>query len=202
MIVDEVEIGSNRIEPERLPRPMVSTLDTWDQSTQIDYPFLATHGGRRPGWNIPSIAVTSEPINTIRSSSNTRFVSPRIANRAAITQDATTSSTGYKPVPNMAQAIRTDSAAQVQFSLTARSTGTAAPFFAIYRDGVKISQEYRQSGAGASIDFLVSGSYVDPDPPMGFHTYDLRWHVDPVQGGTITAGGKQRTFQVSNLRAQ
>lgn len=202
MIVDELEILSNRIDPERLPRPMVSTLDTWDDRTQIDYPFSAPHVGRRPGWNIPSVAVTNESINTIRSSLSTRFVSPRITLRAGIHSSPTTSSSGYKPVPNMAQALQTDSSVQIQFSMTCSSAGTLAPFFAIYRDGVKISQEYRASGGGANIDFLVSGSYIDPNPPKGWHTYDLRWHVNPTVPSTLTAGSKDRTFQASNLRAQ
>lgn len=201
MIVDELEINSNRVDPLRFPRPIVSTLDTWDQSTQIDYPFSAPHVGRRPGWNIPSVAVTSETVNTIRSSSNTRFVSPRFAKKVGIHLNPITDSHVYKAIPNMAQAIRVDSAVQIQFSMTASTAAVSSPYFAIYRDGKKISQEYRSSST-AGQDFLVSGTYVDTNPPMGYHTYDLRWHVDLVTPSTVTAGSINRTFQASNLRAQ
>lgn len=202
VIVDELEISSNRIHPPRLPRPVTSTLDTWDQSTQIDYPFSAPHIGRRPGWNIPSIAVTSETVNTVRTSAATRFVSQSIPTRAPMLVDKITASQSYKPMPNMAQTIRTDSNVQITFSATVRATPIQAPYFAIFRDGKKISQDYRNSGTAANVDFLVSGTYVDTNAPMGYHTYDLRWHVDPTIQGQLTAGGKNRTFQASNLRAQ
>jgi hypothetical protein len=208
MIVDEVEVHSDRVQPEHLPRPITSTLDTWDQSTQIDYPFNASARGRRPGWNIPSIAVTSETVNTVRTSAATRFVAPTVPTRAGMLVDKTVSYQGYRPMPNMAQTIRTDSNVQISFSATVRTTPVFAPYFAIFRDGRKISQDYRSSGApitgqAGSNDFLISGAYVDTNAPMGFHTYDLRWKIDPTLGsGTITAGQKNRTFQASNLRAQ
>lgn len=202
MIVDEVEIDSNRIEPERLPRPIVSTLDTWDDRTQIDYPFSAAHPGRRPGWNIPSIAVTNETVNTVRTSAATRFVSPSIPVRAGMFVDKTTNAQFFKVMPNMAQTIKIDSNVQISFSATVQTNPVFAPWFAIFRDGVQISQVYRSSGAGANADFLISGTYIDTNAPAGFHTYDLRWKVDPGVTGTIIATKKNRTFQASNLRAQ
>lgn len=202
MIVDEVEIGSNRIDPAQYPRPIVSTLDTWDQSTQIDYHYNPTLPGRRPGWNIPSIAVTSETVNTVRTSAATRFVSSSIPTRAGMLVDKTWSAPFFRPMPNMGQTIKTDSNVQISFSATVRTTPVFAPYFAIFRDGVQISQVYRSSGGAANVDFLISGAYVDTNAPAGFHTYDLRWKVDPTVTGTITAGQKNRTFQASNLRAQ
>lgn len=200
VIVDEVQIGSNQIQPERLPRPVISTLDTWDMSTQVDYPYA--HAGRRPGWNIPSIAVTSETVNTIRSSSATRFVSQSVPTQATMLKNPVTASLAYKPVPNMAQVIRTDSSVQISFSLVVMVTVVQAPYFAVFRDRVKISQDYRSSGTAVNVPFMVTGAYVDTRPAMGFHVYDLRWHVDPAIHGQITAVGTNRTFQASNLRAQ
>jgi hypothetical protein len=200
---DLEQVGSNRINPPRLSRPIISTLDTWDQDTQIEYP-RPPYQGRRAGWNVPSVAITSESINTIRS--RTRFVSPRIARRVGMVADPTTMLTYYTSVPNMAQTIRSDSQVQVHFTMTARTANFQSPYFAVYRDGMKISQEYRSLGTTPTglntHDFLVSGSYVDVNPPPGLHTYELRWHVDPVAPGLMTAGANNRTFQVSNLRAQ
>jgi hypothetical protein len=202
---DLEQVGSQRIDKPRVARPIISTLDTWDQDTQIEF-HLAPHVGRRAGWNVPSVAITSESINTIRSSSRTRAVSPRIARRVGMTLDPSTVSPYYTSVPNMAQTIKSDSQVQVHFSMTARTANFQSPYFAVYRDGMKISQEYRSLGTTPTgpntHDFLVSGSYVDVNPPPGWHTYELRWHVDPVAPGQLTAGSNNRTFQVSNLRAQ
>lgn len=202
MIVDEVEIDSNRVDPARYPRPIVSSLDTWDQSTQIDYHYNPALPGRRAGWNIPSIAVTNESVNTVRSSVATRFVSQTVPTRAGMLVDKTTNSQSYTSMPNMSQVIRTDSDVQISFSAVVSTVPVFAPYFAIFRDGIKISQDYRNSGGGSGINFLICGAYVDTNAPMGFHTYDLRWKVDPsVALATITAGSKNRTFQASNLRA-
>lgn len=206
---DLEQVGSHRVDPPRLARPIVSTLDTWDQNTQIEYP-VAPWRGQRAGWNVPSVSIANESIATIRSSSQTRFVSPRIARRIGMAMNPITNQTFYTSVPNMAQTIRSDSQVQIHFTMTARAANLQAPFFAIFRDGMKISQEYRASGtplpasapSGVTNDFLVSASYVDTDPPPGLHAYELRWHVDPANPGTVTAGNNNRTFQVSNLRAQ
>jgi hypothetical protein len=119
----------------------------------------------------------------------------------------TTNSTTYSSVPNMAQTIKSDSQVQINFTLTARTANFQSPYFAIYRDGMKISQEYRAlgttpTGTTNTHDFLVSGTHIDPNPPPGLHTYELRWHVDDQAPGALTAGNNNRTFQVSNLRAQ
>lgn len=203
MILDELEINSNRVDPVRYPRPIVSTLDTWDQSTQLDFHFNPALPGRRAGWNIPSIAVTNEAVNTVRTSMATRFVSQSVPTQASMLVNRSTNLSNYTPVPNMGQAIKTDSNVQVNFSAVLRTNLVFAPYLAIFRDGIKISQDYRNSAGAANVDFLVSGNYVDTTAPMGWHTYDLRWHVDPnVAQGLVFATGTNRTFQASNLRAQ
>lgn len=195
MIVDETQVLSNQIQPERYPRPITSTLDTWDQNTQLDYAYAPTMPGQRPSWNIPSIAVTSETVNTIRSSADTRFVSPSIPIRAELSSNPSTNSTAWKVVPNMAQMLYTNSSVQINFAVNIQTASAAdTAYFAIFRDGQQISQIYA-GGTG-----LVSGTYVDTNPTMNrAHVYDLRWHRG---ANTVTATGKNRTFQASNLRAQ
>lgn len=194
-VFDETQVMSNQIQPERYPRPITSTLDTWDQNTQLDYAHAPTMPGQRPSWNIPSIAVTSETVNTIRSSAETRFVSPSIPIRAQLAASPSTKSTSFKVVPNMAQTLYTNSSVQINFAVSVETQATQdVAFFVIFRDGQQISQIY-SGGTG-----LVSGTYIDTNPAMNTtHVYDLRWHSD---GSTITATGKERTFQASNLRAQ
>jgi hypothetical protein len=117
--------------------------------------------------------------------------------------DPFTTATGFKAIPNMKQVIRTDSEVQITFFIDIL---TAAPDnqvqFAIFRDGQQISQVFNGSVATANTPINVSGSYTDLGPTMKkLHLYDLRWRV---VGSThrVTAVGRRRTFQVSNLRAQ
>jgi len=201
-IVDELEIISNRVNPVHYPRPIVSTLDTWDQDTQIEFHSNPGQPGKRRGWNIPSIAVTAEPVNTIRSSAVVRFRGPQVPRRTVMLRDPSITSLTYLPVPDMAQTIKVDSNVQVNFHLNLKSNiDNDSPFFAIYRDRRKISQEYRAQGAAAGVDFSITTTFTDTNAPAGLHVYDLRWHVQNSLS-QITASQNNRTFQVSNLRAQ
>lgn len=198
---DETLIGGDRIQPVRQPRPVVSSLDTWDQNTQIDYPFPAHVVGRRPAWNVPSLAVTAESINTIQQNQRTRYVAPTTAVRVVQPYSPQSNVAVWKVVPNMAQNIYTDSHVHIVFSINV-ATGTAndSPQFAIYRDGVKISQIFSTTTPAANHPVLVSGSYIDTKPSMRTtHVYDLRWKRG---NSPLVAFGKDRTFQASNLRAQ
>lgn len=200
-VFDELEILSDRIQPPGLPRPVISSLDTWDQSTQIDYPFLASHVGRRPGWNIPSISVANEAIATIRSSTNLRFVSPQIPTVAGMFPDPVINPNviGFLAIPNMTQSIRSDSSVQITFSVSV-STASAGDFvrFAIFRDGGQVSQLFTITTSVANSPSHVAGSYTDT-PVVGRHVYDLRWESGASQAKAFY---KNRTFQVQNLRAQ
>lgn len=203
MMIDQPEIWSNRIHPPSLARPLTSTIDTWDQSTQIDYPVSIAHVGRRPGWNIPSISVANESIATIRSSTNLRFVSPSVPTRAGMFPNPiiapTVPNQPFMVVPNMAQSIKTDSSVQVSFFISVfTQSGNDFVQFAIFRDGAQISQIFPLTTSAAGIANSISGSYTDNHPTAARHLYDLRW----LPGGTqATALYKNRTFQVQNLRA-
>lgn len=199
--VDEAQINRQRVDPIIYPRPITSTLDTWDQDTRIDYAFNAASIGRRPSWNVPSIAVASEPVNTIRQSSLTKFASNTIASPAAMTLNPqNTDPNVWRVVPNMAQNLFVEASVQVTFSLLIASAVATSPRFAIFRDGQKLSQEYHQLTASGNVQTLVSGAYVDPNASFRrYHVYDLRWK--PTNTPVISFQ-KNRTFQASNMRAQ
>lgn len=200
-VADESQINGNTIQPTPRPRPIVSSLDTWDQETQIDYPFPAHQIGRRPAWNVPSLAVTSESVNTIQQNQRTRYVAPTVQVRIQQPVSPQSNAPIWKVVPNMAQNIYTDSHVQISFSINV-STGAVndSPQFAIYRDGRKISQIFSTTTPAANRPVLVSGTYVDTKPSMrDTHVYDLRWRRG---NSPVIAFGKDRTFQASNLRAQ
>lgn len=198
-LAEDEQIVSDKVEPETIARPIVSSLDTWDFATQIETFNNSASIGKRQGWNIPSIGVMAESVNTVRSSSFTRFVSPTMPNQAAKAFNPVTMSPQFTVVPNMAQNLFVDAEAQVNFSVLVSSLTVTSPAFAVFRDGRKISQEYRQQVTPGQ-QSLVTGSYVDTGAEIKrYHVYDLRWRSpDSVQ---ITAFEKNRTFQASNLRA-
>lgn len=206
-VTDPVISPSNQFQPPILQRPITSTLDTWDDRTPVDYGFNAASIGRRPSWNVPSIAVTSESVNTIKKSAPTRYQSSTQASVASQTSDPHTNQSRFRVIANMAQSIKPDSDVQISFSLMiATSTWPQTVSLAIFRDGQQISQVYYVStavaGVGHSRQELATGTYVDTMPSaLKYHTYDLRWHVGAGSGTTAYAYQKQRTFQVSNLRA-
>lgn len=201
-LYDELEIDSNRVDPVRYPRPVISSIDTWDQSTQIDYHYNPAMPGRRAGWNIPSIAVTNESINTVRSSIALRTASPSYATVAGMTDSPFTASTAFKAIPNMKRVLKTDSEVQITFFIDIQfSAINNQANFAIFRDNQQISQVFNATAATANLPQNVSGSYTDTNPTMKkIHVYDLRWQK--VGGTEVISLGRRRTFQVSNLRAQ
>lgn len=200
---DPLVSPSGGFQPPVLPRPITSTLDTWDQSTQVDYAISAASIGSRPSWNVPSLAVTSEPVNSIHSSAATRFATPSFPTRAGMTLNPTNAANlntanRFRVIPNMAQSIKPDSSVQISFSVLITAATNTSPRFAIFRDGRLISAFYNQVIV-ANIQSLVSGTYVDPIPTrLKWHTYDFRWWATDV---AIKSFEKNRTFQVSNLRA-
>jgi hypothetical protein len=200
--LDETQINNQAVDPPINPRPVLSSLDTWDQNTQIDYPFPAQNQQGRPGWNVPSVAVTNESVNTIQESQNTRFVSNKIATLSGVIPDPSTNLTQFRTVPNMSQVLYTDANVQITFSINAATTPAPdTANFAIFRDRVQISQVYHLTTVQSGVPTLLSGSYTDTRAgKLDNHTYDLRWHTSG--NSRITAFGKDRTFQASNLRAQ
>lgn len=206
IMAGEREVNSSQLNPGRFPRPITSTIDTFDQHTQIDYHVNAAAPGYRQGWNTPSIAVTNETVNTVRSSAPTKFVNPSTPS-PLMYADVSTDITTFRPVPNMAQTLYVDSDVQVSFSVmiaTAQVPDTVT--LSIFRDRVQISQYYfvttssMNSATGHSFQVLGSGTFVDTNPTLRkIHVYDLRWHRGEFKA---FAFGKHRTLQASNLRAQ
>ena len=187
-------------------RPILSTLDAWDETTKMEYPENPASPGRRPSWNVPDIAVTGEAVNTIRSS-----IANRQANTSIATVTATTVSPQYtnpsltapgpfpfKPVANMSAVIKPTSSVQVSWSTSMFASVSTSPIFVIYRDGRPISQQYHQVITGG-IQSNFSSTYVDNNAtPLKYHTYTL--YCRPTST-PVTFYQKGRVFQVSDMRA-
>jgi hypothetical protein len=197
--INESQLGSNQMDPVWFPRPIISTLDTWDDNTRLDYNHSVPSTGTRPLFNVPSIAVTSESVNTISASSFTQQNNPSVATNVAVATNPTTSLVAFRNVPTMAQNLYVTSNVQVSFSLLISTVTASSPRFKIYRDGQPLSQQYQQLTGGSNVHSLVSGSFIDTNPTLlKYHVYDLRWAANDV---TVTGYLSDRTFQASNLRA-
>lgn len=195
------EVNQQPIAHEARGRALISPLDTFDVNIQVDYPYSIQNQGVRPGWNVPDLAVVNESINTIQQNQSTRFVGPQFASMVKQAVNPRTSSPRWTTVPNMGQALYTESKVQIHFSVNL--TTAAAPDtvnLAIFRDGQKISQIYSIGTNQPGVPVLASGSYVDIQPSlMTFHHYELRWKCG---SSMLTAVDSNRTFQCSSLRAQ
>jgi hypothetical protein len=185
--------------PPRLPRPILSTLDTFDQNTQIETYGDTFAVGRRPMWNTPNVAVSNEKVGTIRSSAAVSSATPSYPTQSGSLSGPSTTLTTFTVVPNMAQVIKASGPVQITFSLNASTANANDPgTFAVFRDGVQVGQQYKGSAGAGATAFSVTGSFTD-NPPLGYHVYDLRWAKGT---STLTAIGKQRSIQILNLRAQ
>ena len=197
-----VEDEAEKVEPFQPPvfhRPILATLDTFDQNTQTEYFREAFHTGERPLWNTPNIAVVNEKVGSIKSSASVQGVSPAQATPSGIFLSPTTNLTTFTVVPNMAQVVQASGPVQVSFALNVQTVNANDPVsFAIFRNGVQASQVFVASAGAANTTFSASGTYTD-NPPLGYQVYDVRW----LKGvSKVTAVGLQRTLQVLNLRAQ
>jgi hypothetical protein len=107
----------------------------------------------------------------------------------------------WKPVANMQASIKPQSSVQITFSAQISTPAPSSARFVIYRDGGRISQEYRQYTAGdTTVPSILSGTYVDENPtPNQIHSYHL--YVLPVDQ-PVTFSQLGRVFQVLDQKAQ
>src|SRR5260221_11671593 len=182
-----------------VPRPILSSMDTYDQNTQVEDYSDAFATGRRPLWNVPDLAYVNSKVTTIKSSASVTSASPAIATKAGILQNPATALTTFTVVPNLGQVIKASGPVQVSFAVNVSTLNANDPVsFAIFRCGTQVGQTFQGSAGAANTAFNVIASYTD-NPPLGNHVYDVRWKKG---SSTATAIGTQRTIQVLNLRAQ
>jgi hypothetical protein len=188
-----------RWQPPTFLRPIISTSDTFDQNTQLEDYSDVFATGRRPMWNTPRVAVLNEKVGTIKASAAVNSAYPSVATQSGAISGPSTTLTTFTVVPNMATVIRASGPVQISFAVNASTLNANDPgTFAVFRDGVQISQQYQGSAGAANVAFSVAASFTD-NPPLGNHVYDVRWK----QGASaLTAVSTQRTIQVLNLRAQ
>lgn len=193
------DTSGSQWQPPPFRRPMISTSDTFDQNTQIEDFTDVFAIGRRPMWNTPRISVLNEKIGTIKSSASVNSAYPSVATQSGAISGPSTTLTTFTVVPNMATVVKASGPVQISFAVNASTLNANDPgTFAVFRDGVQVSQQFQGSAGAANVAFSVAASFTD-NPPLGNHVYDVRWFKG---ASTLTAVGKQRTIQVLNLRAQ
>lgn len=180
-------------------RPMISTADTFDQNTQLEDYRDAFGTGRRPLWSTPLVAVSNEKVGTIKASASVRSAYPSIATASGAFSGPSTTLTTFTVVPNMATVVKASGPVQISFAVNASTASADDPgTFAVFRDGVQVSQQFQGSAGAANVAFSVAASFTD-NPPQGNRVYDVRWKKG---ASTLTSIGTQRTIQALNLRAQ
>lgn len=111
------------------------------------------------------------------------------------TSGPTTSSTTYAVIPEMTQTLTFHGNPVLLLFTMSFSQAAGNGAFAIFKDGVQLSQDYSIGTANATL--LVAISYIDT-PTAASHTYDIRWKV-AVNTYTFTAVGTARRFQILEL---
>jgi len=154
--------------------------------------------GTRAAWDS-----TTQKSAAVDSSGN--LILKNKSNAVGSTSTPSTSSTSFAVIPEMTLTITTNgNKVLINFSATADilgSTVTATAIFAIFRDGIQLSQNMEQQFTSANMAVWANMAITFIDAPSaGSHTYDIRWRVGSGSAGTtITSLGTSRTLQVVEL---
>ncbi len=179
------------------PRSFASPMDSYEMDLGYDSPFnhLAP-GTMRAMWQIPDVALTHTPVNTIQTS-GTPNTSQRNQIIGGVAGGAKAPVTGWAPVPNMQLQVKSSGPLSITAGLSVQSTqATDSVQFAFYRDGRQIGQIFTDTTSStANMQKLVNLSAVDV-PPNGAHVYALFWKMGT---GTLSTTGTARSIYTVNL---
>ena len=187
------QIVSANATPNVVPaRSYPSPTSTYQEDSQFTSPFEHTNIRSRPMWKIESAAIQQTKVITTTllptTSASGVVVSPATTNAALVS------------VPDLtipANAI----GAQIQISWNVSaslSLNTATASFALFRDGIQVSQTTYGQSVANNQKFSVTQTYVDK-PPLGVHAYSVFW---ATTAGTLTADLKNRSISALVLRPQ
>jgi len=160
--------------------------------------------GTRAAWDS-----TTQKAAAVDASGN--LLLKNINNGIGSTAFPTQASNTYAVIPEMTTTVTTKgNKVLIIFSGTFADTGSPPPtgrltnIFALFRDGVQISQDYVadvNSPSYYNYDFQFSLSFID-SPTAASHTYDIRWKFAGDVNSHLLAngtGGISRTLQVVEL---
>ncbi len=154
--------------------------------------------GTRAAWD-----TTTQKTAAVDSAGN--LLLKNVSDAVGVTGGPSTSSTTFSVIPEMTQTL-TFKGNKVIIILTctitfAQAAGGRGASFALFKDGVQISDVYQitiaESTGNIGCTNILSLSYVDT-PTAGSHTYDVRWAVNSNLY-SVTALNAARRLQVVEL---
>lgn len=172
-----------------------------------------TGGGKQYYYFLSSVDTTgkeSPPVSLQSSAVTSGNSNPNIANAVGSTASPNQTSSTYAVIPEMTVTITTTgNKVFINFSgtflITGTGTGVFQTKFAVFKDGVQLTQDYGSDipTDGLNNNYNVAITYIDT-PTAASHTYDIRWAYNGVgtahlQGGSSLASGITRSLQVVEL---
>jgi hypothetical protein len=190
-------VGPSRSPAPIRPRSFASPQDVYDTSVGYESPFMnVSPGTRRAMWQVPPVAITHDPINTVKTTSpphttgSTQVLSGAVANVNA--------STSWSTVPNMELALTVNGPVSISATIPIQSKNPAEQVqFAFYRGGQLMSQIFPHStSSNANTPSTVTIAYVDPTPLshsfLNLETYSVYWKA--ATNGNVTSPGVSRSM--------
>jgi hypothetical protein len=190
-------IGPSRSPVVNRPRGYASPQDVYDTSVGYESPFMnASMGVKRAMWQVPPVAITHDPINTVKATSvspttgATQVLAGAVPNVAA--------SNIWSTVPNLELSLRVNGPASISATIPIQSKNANDLIqFAFYRGGGLISQIFNHSTASnANTPTVITLAYVDPSPlshsPLNPETYSIYWKATTL--GNVTSPGVARSM--------
>jgi hypothetical protein len=195
-------IGSNRPPTPIPPRGFASPQDAYETDIGYDSPFMNfAPGARRPMWQLPDIAVTHTPVNTLSSSAT-----PRTTQATQVTgggaQNGVKATTGWGTVPNLELTLVVNGPVNMSATIPVQSTTASDPVqFAFYRNAQPIGQIFSHTTASTvNTATLVTVTLTDPSPlqhsPLNSEVYSVYWKG---ASGNVSSPGVGRSFFLTSL---
>lgn len=183
---------SNRIPgiPETSPDIVTNDADAMNH-------FGVQTGKTKQAWHTPLNAVRSQ-VNSLHGQINNSTGSPSGALVAGMKPNPTSTAAALQPMPDCQILLQTSGQVAVAAQATFSNSATGTATFAIYRDGLQISQIYKMGVPATAVAQMVNLEVYDY-PPNGFHAYAFYWGTST---GTITGVNQSRAIQAQNLRPQ
>jgi hypothetical protein len=195
-------VGPNRPPTPIPPRGFASPQDAYETDIGYDSPFMNfAPGARRPMWQLPPVAITHDPVNTLLSS-----VTPATTQTAQITGGGSSApvkaTVSWGTVPNLELSLKINGPVHITATLPIQSTTASDPVqLAFYRNGALLSQIFQNTThVNINTPTIVSLSFVDPSPlqhsPLNIETYSLFWKGP---SGNISSPGVARSMFLTSL---
>jgi len=173
-------------------RSYPSPTATYEDSAFFETPFVRQNVTSRAMWKVNESAIQQRKVITTSL--------PAATGVSGIAVAPATTNTALVAVPDLTIAVNaTGAQVQISWNISASlSVNTATASFAVFRDGIQISQTQYANSPANNQKFSASQTIVD-SPALGLHAYSLYWSTS---SGTLTADGKNRSISGLILRPQ